>query len=211
VQEITKTANEIEDFFRLLVCTILQLDPEKNHSRIRFPWGSNLAFGIPDAPDWDRMEDVCFIYALPYDDPYNKQRNRRNIYIEGPDMIQLDEHTNVHNMLFVNYGPNAYEDARKIRDGMFRNPIRRLLRRNHFALVTDIAAPRRVPELYNNEWWNRVDVNVIFNEFVRLKDEMRTIRHIRFGVSFPNRNGNDTSAGAEIRRPACKENRINKE
>jgi len=200
--ELTHTSIEIEDIFREVVCTIFGLGPESNHDRIRFPWGSDLLTGVGSAPDWDHMADVCFIYALPHDDAYNRQRNRRNVYRDGPDMVQLDEHTDVHNILFVNYGPNAYECARGIRDGLFRNDIRAMLKGNRFSIVTDVPAPRRIPELYDGEWWNRVDLNATFYEFVRLESPMRTIRKIRFDISFPTRTG-DVSGGAEARRPSC--------
>jgi hypothetical protein len=120
-------------------------------------------------------------------------------------MIRLDEHTNVHNMIFANYGPNAYECARNIRNGLFRDEIRIMLKKNHFALITDIPAPRRVPELFEGEWWNRVDINAHFNEFERLESEQRTVRRIHFDVSFPNRSEDEVVVGeGEAQRPSCK-------
>jgi len=178
--EIVKTITEIEDLFREVVCMIFGITPDENHKRIRFPWGSALdtLWGPTSVPDWQRNEDVCFIYALPMDDTYNRQRDRRNVDRGGRDLVAIDEHTDVHNMLFVNYGPNAYGYARKIRDGLFLDDVRRLLRRNHFYLVPNIPAPRRAPELVNGEWWNRVDVNVPFNQFVRLESVMTTIEKV---------------------------------
>jgi len=186
--DITMTVKEIEDMFREVLCLIFELDPEANHKRIRFPWGSNVDTfkTLGSAPDWNRDEDVCFIYALPLDDMYNRQRNRRFEHREGRDIVAIDEHTDVHNLLFVNYGPNAYDCARMIRNKIFQSDVRRLLRQNRFHLVTDIPAPRRVPELVNSEWWNRVDVNITFNQFVRLESEATTIERVRFTTSFTN-------------------------
>ena len=192
--DIIKSVSEIEDIFREVACLIFDIDSEQNHKRIRFPWGSQIdATGKPtSAPDWGREEDVCFIYALPTDDMYNRQRNRRYIHRGGRNLVLVDEHTDVHEMLFVNYGPNAYDFARKIRNGLFLDDVRRLLRQNNFALVTDIPAPRRIPELVNAEWWNRVDVSARFNEHVRVEGSVSTIAQIPILTSFQNRSGTVT-------------------
>ena len=186
--EITMSSTEIEDMFREVVCLILGLDPESNHKRIRFPWGSEIDTlkGISSTPDWKRDENVCFIYSRPNDDAYNRQRDTRYVHREGRNLVAIDEHTDVHDILFVNYGPDAYDCARKIRNGLFLDEIRRLLKRNNFHLLVNVPAPRRVPELVNAEWWNRVDVNAMFNQFVRLESNMTTIERVRFTTSFPN-------------------------
>ena len=194
--EISKTSVEIEDLFRLIVCTILGLDTETTNERIRFPWGSHLPAAVGSAPYWNREEDILFIYALPHDDPYNRPRDRHYVDRGDAGLVQLEEHTDVHEVLFVNYGPNAYETARNIRNGLYRNDIRVLMQRNHFSLVTDVPAPRRVPELMDGAWWNRVDLSAVFNELVRKEYEAGTLESIRFDVSFTNRVG-DVNGGAD--------------
>ncbi len=181
--EIIKTAEEIEDLFRLVVLTILKLDPNKNNKRVRFPWGSNLKAGIGSAPAWKKEEDVCLIYELPQDDGYNRRRNRSYADQGGRDLIAVDEHTDVHYFNFVNYGPNAYEFARDIRDGLFLDETRRLLSKNNFYLVTDVPAIKRIPELWNGEWWNRADISAIFNEYVRRESTMMVIEKVPLTVT----------------------------
>ena len=188
--EIIKTSKDMESIFASVVMTILKLDPNTSHKRVRFPWGSNISSVMnSSAPAWKKNEDVCFIYALPQDDSYNRQRNRRYVDRGGRDLVEIEEYTDVHYLNFVNYGPKAYECARDIRDGLFRHEIRRLLRENNFFLISDVPAIVRVPELVQGEWWNRVDVSARFNEFVRREYEMPVIEEISINVRNMNKDG----------------------
>lgn len=191
--EIIKTIEEIEDLFRVVVLTILGLDIDTNHKRVRFPWGSNLKAGIGSAPSWNRTEDVCVIYALPQDDVYNRTRNRKYEDRGGRDLITVDEHTDIHHMMFANYGPHAYECARDIRDGLFRDDIRRILKKSNFYMVPDVSAIKKVPDIYEGQWWNRVDFSAEFNEYVRRENTMMTIEEISIKATEVTSNGQEIS------------------
>ena len=182
--ETLKTANEIEDIFRLVVLKILSLDPDaaENRSRVRFPWGSDLAGGTSSAPGWPKDRDVCMVYALPQDNFYNRQRDVHCEDHGGRDLVSVDEHTDVHFINFANYGPAAYECARDIRDGLFSDEIRDFLAQNNFALAADVPAIRRVPELFNGEWRNRVDISAVFNEYVRRERVVKTIEKVHLNL-----------------------------
>ena len=52
------------------------------------------------------------------------------------------------------------------------------MKRHHFFVVPPIAAIKRVPELINGQWWNRVDVTVIFNEYVRREEAIKSIESV---------------------------------
>lgn len=183
MQEINKSITKIENMFRLIVCDILGVDGANSGGRVRFVWGSNVDSQSMSAPNLKTDQDVCYIQITPEDNAYNRQRDIR--YLQNPDsdnMIALDEHTDVHLVTFINYGVNAYDCARLIRNKLHHDHIRRTLRLNNFALVTDVPAPRRVPELVNGNWINRVDVSAVFNQFVRLVGEMATIERIGVGI-----------------------------
>ena len=180
--EQIKTVEEIEDMLRVAVFMIWNSNPEEkqNQKRIRFPWGSDIKNKQSDTtPTWKREEDVCFIYELPQDGSYNGLSDVTYELDESKrDLIEVDEHTDIHTVLFANYGPNAYEYARDIRDGFKRERIREYLKRHHFFVVPPIAAIKRVPELINGQWWNRVDVTVIFNEYVRREEAIKSIESV---------------------------------
>ena len=195
MSKIIKTIEEIENIFREVVMIILKLDSNKNHTRVRFPWGSNLSSDTNSTvASWKRGEDVCFIYVLPQDDLYNRQKNLRYVDRGGKDLVEIEEYTDVHHVNFVNYGANAYECARAIRDGLFSHEIRRFLKKNDFALIADIPAIRRIPELIQGEWHNRADISASFNEFVRRESEMPVIEEIRINTKNTDKNGERTTA-----------------
>jgi len=183
MQEIQKSISEIEDMLAEVLCMIWKIDKDNISGRIRAVWGSNIDEASMSAPNLKTTEDVCYIQVTPEDDAYNRQRHIRYVHTGGRNMISVDEHTDVHTVLFVNYGTNAYDYARRIRDGLFRDDIRRFLRLNHFPLVLNVPAPRRVPELVNGNWVNRVDVSATFNQYVRLVGSVGTIRQVGVRVA----------------------------
>lgn len=203
--EQIKTVEEIEDIFRVAVFMIWNSNPEekRNQKRIRFPWGSDIKNKQSDTtPTWKREEDVCFIYELPQDGSYNGLSDITYEIDESKrDFIEVDEHTDIHTVLFANYGPNAYECARDIRDGFKRERIREYLKGHHFFVVPPIAAIRRVPELINGQWWNRVDVTIVFNEYVRREEPIQSIESVTVTAMAVTNNGKELkkSVKSEIR------------
>lgn len=179
--EFIKTIKEMEDIFRIAVLNIFQISPnsKEGQSRVRFPWGSGFENKSGSMPVWKRDEDVCIIYELPQDDAYNRQRDiSYKNHENGMDIIRIDEHTDVHYLMFVNYGPNAYEFARDLRDGLNRESIKELFKKNNFFPVPDFPAIKRVPELINGQWWNRVDFTAVFYEYVRREETIKTIENV---------------------------------
>lgn len=203
--EQIKTVEEIEDMLRVAVFMIWNSNPEEkqNQKRIRFPWGSDIKNKQSDTtPTWKREEDVCFIYELPQDGSYNGLSDITYELDESKrDFIEVDEHTDIHTVLFANYGPNAYECARDIRDGFKRERIREYLKKHHFFVVPPITAIRRVPELINGQWWNRVDVTVVFNEYVRREEPIQSIESVTVTAMAVTNNGKELkkSVKSEIR------------
>ena len=179
--EVIKSIEEMENMFRVAILSILKIDIDSigAKKRIRFPWGSSFFNDNGSAPSWQRDEDTCVIYELPRDGSYNRQRD---IYYindeESSDLIRVDEHTDIHSVMFANYGPNAYESARDIRDGLNLPDINEYFRKNNFYLVPDLPALQRVPELVNGQWWNRVDFTAVFYEYVRRESKVKTIEHV---------------------------------
>ena len=178
MRDIQKSIKEIEDMFIQAACMILGIDKDNINGRIRIAWGSNVDAEIMSAPKPAGAKDVCYIQITPEDDAYNRQRHIKYVHLGGDGMTWVDEHTDVHNVLFINYGLNAFDCARRIRNGLHRDDIRRFLRLSFFHLVTDTPAPRRVPELENGSWANRADASAKFNQYVRLTGTIGTIEQI---------------------------------
>jgi len=71
-------------------------------------------------------------------------------------------YTRVIQVTWTFYGPSSFDDADKVRNGLYTNPS--LF--SPLALVTNVPAPFRLPELYSGQWWERSSFSAQFNEKV---------------------------------------------
>jgi len=134
-------------------------DPPPNYYGVRCEWQQR---GQP-FPDID--EDVVFIRAIEVDDQYNRIRDVS--YEEtSSQFIKITNYTRVWEMFCGVYGPNSFDNARKIRSRLFDQDIHDQFAASQLYFVTDPSAPQRIPEQRNAQWWERVDFAARFNEFV---------------------------------------------
>ena len=171
----SKTIQELSDIFREMLRLILRFDAG-DRNRVAFSWNSK-GESVPVVKG-----NVCYVALTPVDDNYNRLRDIRYVDEGERDLVAYDEHTDVYEVHFVNYGPEAFESARAIRNGLFTDRVRRHLRLHDMALITDVPAVIRLPELHGADWANRADLKARFNVFVRLVDEMMTYERVRAEV-----------------------------
>jgi hypothetical protein len=160
---------EIEDLFRAVVCTILSI-PETDNKSVRFPYGTKPETGT--APGFTRDQDVCFIYVIPVDDGYGQQHHITYVPDEDPasDLLtRIDKHTDIYDVRFTLYGPNSFVRARSIKDGLYRDDIRRLLKQSGFHLKAGIPPVVYLRENRESEWWWRHDITPTFYSAVRIE------------------------------------------
>lgn len=159
---------QIEDFFANLTLQILGLDPlaKSSQSRVRIGWPTK------GAPAWKREEDVAFLLINYDDDPITRQVDIS--YTESaPDVaIRSSSYTRVLQVSWVFYGPNSFDDADRIRHGLFLPLSTDALKANNMALILDMTAPIRSPELFNGQWWERTSFYARFNELVVRRTEV---------------------------------------
>lgn len=167
---------EIEDLFQSLTTTILGVG-----SDVRISWPTE------GAPAWGIAEDVVFLRVTEKDDPYNRLRNTiiLPVYILSPYSIDPDKvilrtsYTRVISAFWTLYGPNSFDNAQEIRDCLFYDfPIREVLTKQKIYMVPDIVSPKRAPELFADQWWERTDMEVIFYELVVKERELSTVKSV---------------------------------
>jgi hypothetical protein len=106
-------------------------------------------------------ENVAFVRCAEDDDPYDR--------IKHPSIVngqQLFQYTRVWRVWWTLYGPNSFDNARAVRSSLFSQAIHDLLAAANLYFVTNPAAPHRLPEEKDGQWWERVDFSAQFNEFV---------------------------------------------
>lgn len=121
-------------------------------------------------PDWGFDDNIVFLNLSEMDDEYGKQND--SIYVtENDTVIRKRGRTRVWELLCTIYGPESYDIANQIKDGVFTEKVRRTLSQGGVFLVPDMPVCRYVPELYAGRWWNRYDVALHFNEWYEAPDE----------------------------------------
>lgn len=125
------------------------------------------------APAWKITDNVVFIRTTEEDDPINIQREDRYYDVGSPVVLNHDtSYTRVIALGLISYGPSSWNNMRIIRDKMFNQEFRDVLALSNVFLIPDAYTPRRLPELFGGNWWERVDMDLAFNEKVIINREV---------------------------------------
>jgi hypothetical protein len=126
--------------------------------RLDWPTGGQPAYLITD--------DICFLRNVVSDDPYNRVRDKASDFNDGVTNKETFTYTRVWKTSFTVVGPNSLDNARLIKSALFLDfPLDALALQNLF-IISDIADPIRAPELFDGQWWERVELEARMNEAV---------------------------------------------
>jgi hypothetical protein len=176
---------ELKDFFVAITCQMLNIDPttSQGKGKVRSTWP------LDGQPSRKISDDIVFIRVVPQD---NKLARELNIVYQKPEdvtdeyLIKNTGYTRVHEINFTFYGPNGYDNADIIRYSIFSYDYMLKFREKNLFLITDVAMPTRLPELYNAQWWERTDFSCTFNEAVIRETQVPYINSTDIQV-IPNR------------------------
>ena len=102
--------------------------------------------------------------------------------------MRYSARTRVWNVLFTIYGPNAYDIANQIKDGVFKQNIHDLLSKNSVFLIPNLPMITQANELFAGKWWNRWDLVLNFNELYELiPDDGGRIENVSISLGINNR------------------------
>ena len=114
--------------------------------------------------------DVVFLRITEADNEYNRQRD--TAYDpkdkDADNAIEKKTFTRIIQTYWICYGPNSFDRAFAIRNALFATQSRETLSGSGLYLIPDMDAPRRSPELFAGQWWERTDLSARFNEYIRL-------------------------------------------
>jgi len=167
---IDRTLFETEDLMMNLARFTLGI-PADDNIQVRMAYGANSKTG--SAPAHKPQNSVCYVYVNPTDDGYGKQHHLS--YLNGEDeegnMTEVDDYTEEYAVIFSLYGCDAYDRARKLRDGIYGVAVKEFLWRKHIHPKTGIPEIVQTHELFNTCWVKRCDVTVTFYAHVRIVRE----------------------------------------
>jgi hypothetical protein len=113
--------------------------------------------------------DTCFVRCTPVDADFSRTRDLTSPpgNIDDTTVTQNDVFTRAWRTFWTFYGPNGVDNARAVRSALIKIQIfADLLATNNLYVNPSIAEPMRVPEDFQGEWWERVDLAALFNEQV---------------------------------------------
>lgn len=162
--------------FQNVTLLALGIDPEivgtdAAYKAVRVGWQPS------GQPSWEFEEDVAFVRCIEEDDEYNRIRDVEDILIDDVQINQVVSYTRVWRTFWTLWGPNCFDNARKIKSALLRptQDIHDLMVSSSLYLVTDVPAPVRVPEPFQSRWWERCDFSAQFNEGVTEDNPTNTI------------------------------------
>ena len=117
-------------------------------------------------PAWKVTDNICFVSVFERDGEYNKPRNVIMEALDADNANQETTYTRILEVLWTFYGPLSFDNARKVKDGVFLELNRETLAGSNLYLVPSSPNPVRIPEVYQGQWWERVDLRMLFNEQV---------------------------------------------
>jgi len=151
--------NDLNILFQQLTLQCLGL-ADNAYDKVRISWQKQ------GAPAWKVDDDIVFIRLSEEDNPYNRQREVVMTQISEDVSMKSTSYTRVNSVAFALYGPESYENAQTLRDFFFYDDSRRTLSQSGIYMIPDVAAPRRVPESFQGQWWERIDFTLYFNELI---------------------------------------------
>ncbi len=178
------TPQTIAVFFQRLTASILGLTPASDSdssvwSKVRLDWvqGGQPAFAITD--------DVCFVKAVESDDPFGRYRSKVYVPNANPLLISQELHyTRVWNIHWTTYGPNCFDRARQIKDGVLAaNYSYELLTQSNLYVVPDVGPLHYAPENFQGRWWNRTDFFIPINEAIVETQTLTTIGSVEVDLN----------------------------
>lgn len=144
------------------------LEIPNDNSSVRLAYGASSETGT--APMHNAKSSVCYVTVSPTNDGYGDQHHISYDSVEGSDLLtEVDEYTEEYSVIFSCYGEDAYDKARKIRDGLYGKKCKDFLHgyRIHFVVGSAQIVPAR--EIIDTRWVERCDLTAEFYSAVRVE------------------------------------------
>jgi len=144
----------------LLGLTIPTVTDKSSYSKVR------VSYPPEGQPAWKVTDNIAFVSVFERDGEYNKPRNVIMDDLDEDNANQETTYTRILEASWIFYGPLSFDNARKVKDGIFYELNREILAGSNLYLVPSTPNPVRIPEIYQGQWWERVDLRMLFNEQV---------------------------------------------
>jgi hypothetical protein len=118
-------------------------------------------------PGFTIGNDYCFLRCVERDDPYNRIRENGPLTLINENTFsQITTWTRCWDVTWELWGPNSTTRGNWIRDGIQLDWASDILAGSNLFSVPDIARIERVPQNFQDQWWETAYLTCEFNEFV---------------------------------------------
>ena len=178
------TAQQMSVIWQNIVLQCLGIAPSgptdsAAYSQVRIDWPT------PGAPAWAITEDKAFIRAVEVPDEYNTAHEVQPISISGRTYPENTIYTRVWQVDLIFYGPNSFDHSRQVKDCCFQDFLRDTLETSNLYLESVIGTPRRTPELFQNQWWERSGFSIRMNEQVTDSLTKNAVQSVEVALQSP--------------------------
>ncbi len=115
-------------------------------------------------------ENTLYYYVMPADDPINRQTDTGYSTGSGGNLKQTASYNRVLQMYITVYGPDAYDILTNLRLKLLAGASGQSpLRTTGLYIIPDIAEPPLLWEIYQNQWFQRSDLQFKCNQLATLE------------------------------------------
>ena len=171
------TPAEMQVIWQNIVLACLGITPagptdSTAYSQVRIDWPT------PGQPAFPITLDVAFLRAVEVPDDYNYAHEVQPVAISSTTFPETTIYTRVWEVGFIFYGPNSFDRARQVKACLYQDFVHDILTASNLYLNTMIGTPRRTPELFQNQWWERAGFSARMNEQVTDTLTKQTIQSV---------------------------------
>jgi hypothetical protein len=157
---------QVEDL--MLDAVRLTLKIPDDNATVRLAYGAGSSTG--SAPAHNPKDSVCYVTVTLTDDGYGKQHYISYANGESGELLtEIDEYTEEYAVIFSCYGGDAYERARRVRDGLYSDAVKRMLHAQEVHFVVGSPQLIQTREVINAAWVRRCDFTAMFYAYTRVE------------------------------------------
>lgn len=171
--DIYLTLTELQEVFYNLFTSMFNSSPPQCKFRWSWPTQGAPAFKVSDDVAFLKLYDIEGTLTGQREDSYSQNSGISNMATGYTRVLRLD---------FIFYGPESWENATKVRNQIYWQENHDVLALSNLYLIPKFEPPRRVPELWQGQWYERSDLSMTFNELVVLNREVPYIEKVQVGV-----------------------------
>lgn len=122
-------------------------------------------------PFQDITQDVFYLGVTQVNDPFTIARDITILEDTGDEtsVFQQQNYTRCWRCHWCVYGPNSTDRTRLLYEALMTQQIHDLLAVDNLYMIAELPTPQRIVEEINGQWWERVDFNAEFYEYVTNK------------------------------------------